>query len=51
MTKEIVFIEKKSVSCCGAENLYDHPLVYLEIKSDNKVTCPYCDKEFIFKQL
>lgn len=49
MKAEIVYTSTKMVKCEGSEGIYDHPLVYLEIKGqgDNaQISCPYCSKVF-----
>ena len=50
---ETEIVSKTSVSCDGGtEN--GHPLVYLHIDTNGKnagtVTCPYCSKQFIYKE-
>lgn len=48
---EMCYVQVMSVSCQGSRELYDHPLVYLQIDEKiKKVACPYCGKVFIFKQ-
>lgn len=34
------------VSCDGGEN--GHPLIYLNISEEGKITCPYCGKIFVY---
>ncbi len=51
MSKEIEFVKERAISCQGLEAPYDHPLIYLEIKDGiDKIDCPYCGKEFIYKE-
>lgn len=49
MKPQIEYTEVRSVSCKGLEAPYDHPLIYLTIKSDS-IHCPYCQKEFVIKK-
>ena len=39
-------INQRKVACDGGVN--GHPLIYLEISDDDKITCPYCGKVFIY---
>ncbi len=51
-------IKKKTISCNGVftdeldeKNLADqHPLIYLSISKDEKISCPYCAKIFIYNE-
>jgi uncharacterized Zn-finger protein len=44
----VVYSDTKKVKCSGTEDGLGHPLIYLTIKLD-KITCPYCSKEFFYK--
>jgi len=43
-------VNSKKVSCKGDGQKGDlgHPLVYLEIKNNGSIQCPYCSREFIY---
>lgn len=45
----IVYSDTRKVRCSGSEENLGHPLVYLTIKQE-KIICPYCSKEFIYKE-
>ncbi len=36
------------VRCSGDDN--SHPLIYLDIADNDKITCPYCGKIFIYAE-
>jgi len=42
------------ISCDGTDSsnleVSKHPLVYFKVGLDQRVECPYCGKEFIFKK-
>ncbi len=48
---EIVTVSKdtKTVMCDGGEGALGHPAVYYSFDDNQKVTCGYCDKEFVKK--
>jgi uncharacterized Zn-finger protein len=45
----IVYSDTRKVRCSGSEGNLGHPLVYLTIKQE-KIICPYCSREFIYKE-
>lgn len=45
-----IYVQANRVSCDGGGGALGHPLIFLNIGSDNKVTCPYCSREFIKTQ-
>jgi uncharacterized Zn-finger protein len=46
---EILYIDKKRVSCDGGGGALGHPRVYLEMGEEDRVECPYCDRLFVYK--
>ncbi len=48
--KDSAYTNKRQVQCSGNEFPYDHPIVYLEV-ADDKISCPYCSKTFIYKEI
>ncbi|TNE39567.1 MAG: zinc-finger domain-containing protein [Alphaproteobacteria bacterium] len=46
---DIIEVEDHKVSCDGGGGALGHPRVWLEMGEDHKVTCPYCDREFVLK--
>ncbi len=42
-------VRESIVWCDGGED-YGHPLIYLNLKKEGKVTCPYCSKIFIYRK-
>ncbi len=34
--------------CCGANEPFDHPHVYLDMGSDGEIACPYCSTLYKF---
>ncbi len=47
---EIEYSEDKEVTCDGSAQGVGHPLVYLNMGEKNEITCPYCSKNFVFKE-
>lgn len=45
--QEIVNTNIHKVACDGGGD--GHPLIYLNIDDSNKVTCPYCNKLFVYR--
>ena len=48
---EIVKVSKdiKTVMCDGGEGALGHPAVYYSFDDNTRLTCGYCDKEFVKK--
>ena len=46
--EEKVNSNSRKVECDGGE--HGHPLIYLEISTDNEIICPYCGKLFVYRQ-
>jgi len=51
MTKGSVNKNLKKISCSGDDEASKHPLIYLDIKNKESVTCPYCGKVFSNKKV
>ncbi len=47
---EVVLVSTRRVCCDGGEGALGHPRVYLDMGDDDKVVCPYCDREFVFDE-
>jgi len=45
---DIVYVSQTVVRCNGKDDLA-HPMVYLHIKNDSGIKCPYCGIEYRFK--
>ena len=43
---EIIETHDTSVPCNGGKGPLGHPLVYLSIKKEGYVDCPYCGRRF-----
>ncbi len=46
-------VTNKQVCCDGTSNAdtdewLEHPLIYLDMGSEDSITCPYCSKVFIY---
>lgn len=44
---ETIKVYTKEVSCDGGEGPLGHPRVFLNVGSEGRVECPYCDRLFI----
>lgn len=42
----IIKTTKRRVSCNGGGGALGHPAIYLNLGTDNAVTCPYCSARF-----
>ena len=47
---DIVYVEGHTAKCEGNGDVAGHPLVYLDLEKDGRVTCPYCSKRFVQKK-
>lgn len=45
---ETIEVEDSHVACDGGGAL-GHPLVYLTMREDGTVECPYCDRKYVLK--
>ena len=49
---EVVYVNSnEKIKCDGDAGISSHPTVYLKLGKDKKVTCGYCGKTFIAKDL
>jgi uncharacterized Zn-finger protein len=46
---ETIQVEDSHVACDGGGGALGHPLVYLTMREDGTVECPYCDRKFVLK--
>ncbi|RMB02017.1 zinc-finger domain-containing protein [Eilatimonas milleporae] len=46
---EIKFVTTQRVACDGDEGPLGHPRVYLNMGTDGRVVCGYCDRLFILE--
>ena len=46
---EFIKVNKNNISCDGGTD-FGHPLVYLNLKKNGKIICPYCSRKFILKK-
>jgi uncharacterized Zn-finger protein len=44
---QITYTNENRVSCNGGGGALGHPLVWLTLGGDGRVTCPYCSRLFI----
>ena len=47
---ETVYIDTVTVACNGGDGPLGHPRVYLNLRSEGQIDCPYCDRRFILKE-
>jgi uncharacterized Zn-finger protein len=49
---EVVYVNSnEKIKCNGDAGASSHPKVYLDLGKKNQVTCGYCGKTFIVKDL
>ena len=46
--KKVVQLPFTKFTCIGASQPHDHPHVFLEMGSKQKITCPYCGTKYKF---
>lgn len=44
--QKTIQVNSKKVSCDGGDVKSKHPLVYLNMGTNNSIVCPYCSKTF-----
>ena len=44
---EPIETKKSVIRCDGGENLFGHPVVFLNLGPEGKVICPYCSKCYV----
>lgn len=42
-----IHTDEARVSCNGGGGALGHPQIWLNMGSDNEVTCPYCSRHFV----
>ncbi len=45
---EKIHIGVREFQCMGARPPHDHPHVYLDMGSDDRILCPYCSTLYVF---
>jgi len=48
---QTVVVNSKIVNCDGGNGSSRHPNVYLNVGNENKISCPYCSRLFIYETL
>ena len=46
---EIIMTNTPKVRCSGGKGSLGHPLVCLNMGSNNQITCPYCSRVFVLE--
>ncbi len=46
---ETIVVEESTVACDGGGGALGHPMVYLTMREDGTVECPYCDRKYVLK--
>lgn len=46
---EIIDVDKEVVACDGGEGALGHPRVFLNMKGEGQIDCPYCGRRFVLK--
>jgi len=44
---DVVFVNKRRISCDGGSGALGHPLVWYSL-DDGEATCGYCDRKFVY---
>lgn len=47
---EIIEVEDEVVACDGGGGALGHPRVFLHIREEGHVECPYCGRRFVLKE-
>lgn len=47
---EVLYVDTMTVACDGGIGPLGHPRVFLNLRSDGQIDCPYCDRRFILKK-
>ena len=45
---EKIHVGVREFQCMGARPPHDHPHVYLDMGSDDRILCPYCSTLYVF---
>ena len=46
---ETIEVAESQIACDGGGGALGHPRVYLTMRADGTVECPYCDRKFVLK--
>lgn len=46
---EIIDVDTEVVACDGGEGALGHPRVFLNMKGQGRIDCPYCGRRFVLK--
>ena len=46
---EIIDVDSETVACDGGEGALGHPRVFLNMKGQGQIDCPYCGIRFVLK--
>jgi uncharacterized Zn-finger protein len=46
---EIIDVDSETVACDGGEAALGHPRVFLNMKGQGQIDCPYCGIRFVLK--
>ena len=46
---EIIGVDSETVACDGGEGALGHPRVFLNMKGQGQIDCPYCGLRFVLK--
>lgn len=46
---EIIDVDSEVVACDGGEGALGHPRVFLNMKGEGRIDCPYCGRRFVLK--
>jgi uncharacterized Zn-finger protein len=46
---EIIDVDSETVACDGGEGALGHPRVFLNMKGQGQIDCPYCGRRFVLK--
>ena len=47
---ETVYVDTVTVTCDGGDGPLGHPRVYLNLRGEKQVDCPYCDRRFVLQE-
>lgn len=46
---EIIDVDSETVACDGGKEPLGHPRVFLNMKGQGQIDCPYCGRRFVLK--
>ena len=44
---DVILTNQSRVACNGGGGTLGHPQIFLTLGNDDRVTCPYCSREFV----